>query len=528
MKRPIALLLVLVMVMAAQGAPENDEPTRIEESECYDCHQTGGEGSGPVLTEIFRMFMTKAPNVELGESTELEFRIMNWWTAEMRGFEGYIDLTEAPAFSFEPARDPVSGSREGTLPEYDADAFFQGESRSARIQLEVEAGGTELTMEMTPEEGSDADLTMNVWTPAQDPDRDTPQYSQSATEEGGNITITISGELVQGGTYVVEAVETPNPVDTPSTDMFDAEPFRVDWTLSFEFDAGDPIQSGAVLTVLDGQDDDAPQDTTISWAVNVVQEITTEQRIRVYMESVSVYEHPPQFRAVDEWLYWNDVVYLITPQEDGSLAVGRITPDGRTVIEFIVGESVIEVTPQDAEGPDLTEEVDPPFDIAAEVLGYIAAFLLVMSLLTGGAFGNWSRRIQQFLVYGRSRKRVAFHNVISYGVLLVATVHMILFLVEPKYDWSVGFFLGGVSILGMYMSGITGLYQRVMVRGMGHEAWRWLHFLSFVFAFAGAAGHIVLDGIHFAEFQSAVGWEDPVAPALNELIPPADPTGSGP
>ncbi len=527
MKRPIAVLLLLVAVMAVQAAPENDEPTRIEESECYDCHQTGGEGSGPILNEIFRMFMTKAPAIEPGTSTELEFRIMNWWTAEMHGFEGYIDLTNAPAFSFEPARDPVSDSREGKLPRYETDAYFQGQSRSARVTMDIEAGGTDLTIEMSPDQESDAELTMNVWSPSQNPDTDQPEYSKSATQEGGNITLSITGELVQGGTYVVEALETPNPLETPTTDMFDEEGFRVDWTLSFEFDAGDPIQSGAVLTLLDGQDDSAPQDTTISWAVNVVEPITEEQRIRVYMESVAVYEHPPQFRAVDEWLYWNDVVYLITPQDDGSLAIGRITPDGRTVTEFIVGESVIEVTPQDVEGPDLTVEKDPPFDIAAEVLGYIAAFLLVISLLTGGAFGNWSRRIQQFLVYRRAKKRVAFHNVISYGVLLVATVHMVLFLVEPKYDWSVGFFLGGVSILGMYLSGITGLYQRVMVRGMGHEAWRWLHYLSFVLAFAGAAGHIVLDGIHFGEFQSAVGWEDPVAPVLNELIPPADPTGAG-
>jgi len=385
----------------------------------------------------------------------------------------------------------------------------------------VEAGGTDLVMSLAPEEGSTADLELWVWGPGMDPDTQEPLYQIDDAGDGEAETLTLRGDPIQGGTYTVEAVETPDPFAV-TPDMFDDIGFLLEWTLKFEFKAGETTRAGASLDVLDGQDDTTPQSTTISWPVNVVRNITEEQRIRVYMESVSFYDHPPQFRAVDEWLYWNDVEYFIVPQPDSTLAIERVTPDGDRVTEFIVGEEVVQVV-DPGTGPDLSEENVAVMDLVAEVVGYVAGFLLIISLLTGGAFGNWSRRLQRWLLYRRALKRVAFHIVISYGLIVAATVHMVLFLVEPRYPWPVGFFLGGVSLFGMLLSGVTGAFQRPMVRGMGHEAWRWLHYLSFVLAFSGAVAHILLDGIHFTEFQAALGWEDPVAPALEQIIPISDP-----
>lgn len=531
MKRAIVVLLVLTTVMAVQGAPKNTEPTGVKDSECFECHQTGGEGSGPVLQEVFRIFMSSdvftdgSVTLERGSSLDLTFDIRNWWTAELRGFSGHIDLTDAPAFSFEPAKDPVGGGREGSLPEYEPIEYFQSTPRTAQVQVDIPAGGTELNLALTPEEGTGADLLLRVWAPGANPERDPPLFEQDDAGPGEAETITIQEDPVQGGPYIIEAEETPDPASY-GIGAFDPVGFNVDWTLSFDFEAGDPIRSGATLVVLDGQDKTEAQSTPISWPVNVVEDITTEQRLRVYMETAAYYAHAPQFRAVDEWLYWNHVEYYITPDEAGNIHIDRVTPDGDRVTEYIIGDEVLAVGPSDEE-PDLTEELEVTMDVAAEVVGYAAAFLLIISLLSGGAFGNWSRHLQQWVIYRRAKKRVAFHNVVSYGLILAATVHMVLFLVEPRYPWTIGFFLGGVSILGMFGSGITGAYQRVMVRGMGHEAWRWLHYLSFVLAFAGAAAHILLDGIHFQEFQAAIGWEDPVAPVLEQIIPIDAPGGAG-
>lgn len=516
MKRALVVILILVTLAAVQAAPENDIATDIQESECYTCHQAGGDGVGPVLTDVFRMFMTQPPDLELGASTSLDFEIRNWWTAEMLGFEGYIDIGGAPALSFESNKPPVFGSKEGELPEYEPAAFYQDQERAKRLTFDVATGGTDFTLGLSPKDGEGADLILRLWRPDQNPDTDTPlEIDENGAGEPENFTT--SADPIAGGRYTLEVAEIPDRLEP--LPVFDAIGFDVEWKLSYKFKAGATVQNGGSLVVLDGQDDRDPQETPLSFQVNVVSDITEEQYIRVYLESVAYYDHPPQFRAVDEWLYWNDETYFLTPQPDGSIYVQRLTADGTSrVTEFVVGEQVIEVAPID-EAPDLTIEEEASIDTFSEAVGYIAAFLLVISLLTGGAFGNWSRKFQQWLFYRRAKKRVAYHNVISYGLILTSTIHMVLFLIEPKYPWSVGFFLGSVSIIGMYMSGFTGMFQRGMVRTMGHEAWRWMHYMSFVFAFAGAAGHVLLDGIHFGELQAAIGWVDPVAPVLEQIIP---------
>ncbi len=522
MKRAATVVVLLVAVVAAQAAPENSEATLAHESECFECHGTegtnSGKGGGPAMHTMFRMFMHEPPNLERGASTVLDFQIRNWWTSELQGFDGYIDISNAPALSFEATKPPVHGSQPGELARYQEAAYFQGQERSARINVDIPTGGTDLDIHLAPAEGANADLILRVWTPGQNPESSAPM-ERNLGAGGEPESVSIRGDPVQGGRYVLEIAEIPDTFG--GAPNFDAVGFEVNWTLEYQFVAGATTRNGGTLVVLDGQEKSAPQSTRISWPVNVISNISEEQHVRVYMESVAYYDHPPQFRAIDEWLFWNEVEYYFTPQEDGTIAIERVTPTGDRVTDFLLGEGqVIELTSEEDEGPVLVEDPDEQaLDTVAEAIGYTAAFLLIVSLLTGGAFGNWSRRFQQILLYRKAKKRVAFHNVVSYGLILTATIHMIIMLVEPRYPWSVGFFLGGTAIFGMYLTGFTGMFQRPMVRAMGHEQWRWIHYLSFVLSFGGAIGHILLDGIHFADVQAALEWQDPVAPVLEQIIP---------
>lgn len=509
----VAFLLVLVAGVAVTAEPGVDEPTSVKQSECYTCHFEGGAGLGPVLKEMFRVRAAEPLQIAPGQEAELRMEIVNWWTAELSGFEARIDISEAPSFAFTAPPAPVlDRSQAGVLP------FVLGEvtaaERSDRSTFQVPAGGTELRVRLQPErtDGDQApDLELRVWPPGSDPDADPPQV-HDAGGAGGVEVHRVQASPVADGTWTVEAAQAGVTADLAAdqSKLVD-QPYTVAWDLWYNYTEDDPVRFGSSDAVLDGQQPETPQSTVIAWPLVLREPVTAPQAIRVDVTANAHYDHAPQFRATDDWLFTHNTTLVITPPPPPAPTGNASVPDNLTVT---LGDPV---APDEA--PDLQVKATVPLERWGEVIGYGAGFLLVVSLLSGGAFGDWSRRLQQWVLFRRGRRRVAFHNLVSYGLLAAAIAHLVVFLVESRFPWTVGMLLGGASLAGMLLAGLTGALQKPMVRAIGHGPWRWMHYLSFVLAFAGAVGHVALDGIHFVEFQEAVGWEDPARPWLESLLP---------
>jgi hypothetical protein len=149
----------------------------------------------------------------------------------------------------------------------------------------------------------------------------------------------------------------------------------------------------------------------------------------------------------------------------------------------------------------------------AEAVGYATAFLFLSSTAAGGMFGKASRRWMNSL-FGTARRRVAFHNFLSYGLLLAAAVHTALFLVEAAYAWTVGLLWGGLAVLCLLGLGVTGALQVPIIRRWSYATWRGWHYGLAVAALALSAAHMGLDGQHFADLQRLLHWRDPLGQAL--------------
>lgn len=493
----VALILVVAAAALVQAEHVSNDATTVRESECYSCHFEGGAGFGPPLTDMFRI---NPDPVELTVGTPGEFSVTvrNWWTAELREIEGRLDLSEAPALSFGDAPEPIlDQSVRGTLP------FVVGDvaqpERSARVTFEVPLGGTDLAIRLVPDRGTGdqaPDLELRIWGPADDT-RDDPAFTINSQGAGATETLIVSGDPVPSGQWTVEVAE-QGFLQTLSQSALASQPFTVQWDLRFDYE--DPIRFTGSSDILDGQEQETPQTTQLFWPIQLTEPLQSTQTIHVEVVALSFYDHPQQFNAEDEWYIVHERTIQLTPPP---------VDDGETNETVTIGDDA----PVD-EGPQLTDDSNPA-SVWGEIIGYFAAFLLVVSLVSGGTFGHWSRRLQQWVLFRKAKRRVAFHNVVSYLLILASVVHLVVFLVETRFPWSLGLLLGGASLLGMAGAGFTGAFQKPMVRAMGFEAWRWLHWLSFAIAMLGAVAHMVLDGIHFTEFQDKVGWSDPLIEWLN-------------
>jgi hypothetical protein len=134
--------------------------------------------------------------------------------------------------------------------------------------------------------------------------------------------------------------------------------------------------------------------------------------------------------------------------------------------------------------------------------------MVPLSLVLGGAFGRRNVLWVNDAV-GSARLRVLWHNALSFLLLGFTLLHLVLFLYEGAFSWSVGMVWGGTSTLALIGLGITGGFQRRFARSLGYSTWRLLHIGMAVAFVATLLVHVTVDGVHFDWLRSLVGLSSP-------------------
>lgn len=137
------------------------------------------------------------------------------------------------------------------------------------------------------------------------------------------------------------------------------------------------------------------------------------------------------------------------------------------------------------------------YNMFTRVLGYIAIVLVPVSMITGGMFGKGSRRYLNKIT-GGAKKRVLWHNAMSFMIIGIASLHFLLALLEGKFLWTKGLFWGGVGWAVLVSLGFTGWYQVRMIKRWNYKVWRHTHLWSAVGVFGFAVIHMLLEGSDFA------------------------------
>lgn len=490
MIRPRLRVATLVLVAALAGALLAQGQSGVQEEldgDCFSCHQH----EMPLRT----MYVIQPPpelEVAPGEQFEYQVKVNHVWTTklDLRAFTAVLDLSDAPGLSFV-SEDipPVLGTQEGTIELVPA-ALDQPQRTNMRV--EVAPGATDLVLIVQPRDTTVAgpDLSLLVKPSAGDNIR----VNKAGAGEAEVFALHGASEVAAAGfgNWTIEVSYRPidpNAVPPVSPGTRTAVSFTLDhgiWfnttgaTQQFVFKEG-PITGGQAML--------------LSWNLQASSEaVTSEQTVRARVNLTAHYDHT----------------------DAGNPDYGNYTKGARVLLSALgTGQGLVLQDP-DAQGTILIVSPDSGVTMArvSEAVGYATAFLLMGSVWSGGMFGKASRR-QLNSIFGSAKRRVAFHNFVSYALTAAAIAHLVLFIIEVRYHWSLGLIWGGVGLLAMLGLGVTGAIQIPLIRNWGYPAWRWTHLGLAIASLAFTVLHMLLDGANFVEVAQSVGWEDPLVKWLD-------------
>jgi hypothetical protein len=486
---PVLLAAVSLLAVVQSQSPDGTPLYRpIEASQCWSCHgpDVWVPDMDPVLVAV-----PEAQALTVGSRQDLPLRVVNSWMVpskefELTGFVASLDVSQAPSLRFASDQEAVHvGPLEGhipfdpvgqasdpaSLPELPG---YLTRAHSGHLVLQVPEGATEVlfTVHPLPTEGGafpDVRVALHPGTtqPSDDPVREAdgagPGEAESVHLEGAAVFA-----LYGYGDWTVEVQAfVMDPESTWLLPTTGDLRFTVEMTAWFD-------TSGSTLAVATQEGGIRSGDELrLSWPVAVVQQPLPGEVLRGFVNVTGHYAIP--FEVALDF-------------ETGQASWG--SPSAVVALE------------------------EPPLLALAEVseaVGYATAFLIGISVWSGGVFGQASRRHLN-AIFGSARRRVAFHNALSYGILAFAVVHTVLFLVEVNYHWLLGVLWGGGSLLALFMLGVTGAFQVPLIRRWSHAAWKWTHLGLALACILFAVVHILLDGTNFGGVQEAVGWQDPLVP----------------
>ncbi len=495
----VALLLVsasfgAMIVSADISANINDPPTGRKLSECYTCHKDGGGSYGPAMTDTYLILTPEETIIPVGEKTEFMVSVKNAWTPETDRFVASVDLSNATGIAHASDKDDILTTYPGVVEIVPGETVGQRDSfHATRLNFDIEGGVTELVITLEPtndEEPLRGYLGLRLWPSSVDPSKTVdPNLEFVAETKGGSVTFTVTGagEIVALGVGTWEAeVFVPDVFQTgdPSSEVSQEFDLHVD---QFFKETGEPIAFGGSDEVLPDVRDGPTAQVDIPFVMTLATLPEGPGTISITVVAREFYDHEPNVSQWDQWLFTKTIEVIAVP-----------IPEENAV--RIQGTGVIAA-------PELVEGI--AWDRIGEVIGYVSGFLIVASIYTGGMFGKATRR-QLNSVFGTAKRRVAFHNFLSYGILLTAVVHTVMFIwVETAFDWTKGIIWGGIAILAMIGLGVTGAMQVPMIRRWNYATWRWSHFYLAIATMLFTVVHIFLDGQNFADFQGTIGYTDP-------------------
>ncbi len=492
----VVALLVLAATVSAQDRSEY-KPN--DQTRCWDCHAPGKWQ--PPMTPAFDVLPLLA-NPVVGEEFDYRAELVNTWRSDVQGMFVTLDISQAPSLRFVGTQDPVQQVEPGTIViEPAPPQVFLTEPQRAAVQVDVPTGATAVRVVMTPD-NNDAnrgpDLTMRLFDARSLPGDD-PSKVIDAAGKGASEILHVDGASAVAshgfGNWTIEAEVTPielTPTD-PTGLQLDPQYGDVGFTVTMDawFNATQEVQQvktsqGPVLRATKA---------VFTWRLVALDTPTEEQRINVIANATLYYDHVPPTPDEEDW---------------DNMTINRTAPflalDNGTLKMGLEPDDVVISTPQ---------LVGVSMAAISEAIGYASAFLLIASIWTGGIFGKGSRR-QMNVIFGSARRRVAFHNFLSYGIIAAALAHMIIFVwdtIEPNYPWQLGLIWGGLGILAMFALGVTGAVQVPMIRKWNYATWRWTHFGLSLAAILFTIVHMLLDGQNFGFVQEFLNYSDPLTPA---------------
>ncbi len=161
----------------------------------------------------------------------------------------------------------------------------------------------------------------------------------------------------------------------------------------------------------------------------------------------------------------------------------------------------------------LVEAPVPPASVDLQhlltrILGFVSLLLVPVAMVTGGVFGKESRRVLNRLT-GGAKKRVLWHNAMSFAIIGVASVHFLLALVDGASDWTRGLLWGGTGWAVLVSLGFTGYYQVQIIKRWDYAFWRRVHLSSALGVLLFGLVHMALEGGDLGFLRDLLpGWHE--------------------
>ncbi len=464
----LGLGIAILLVTGALGQP-NAAIEESYDSDCYSCHWNWS----PVAMKT--MYRIQPPSVtgDVGGVMDIVVQVDNAWIAELVHFEPVLDISQAPSLTFLDGQDPLVELLDGTITVNPATPTAP---QVGEVPIHVAGNTTDLLLRVTPVRTGPTgpDITVLVFPPA----HDEPALTVNDAGRGAAETVAVSGaDAIANlglGDWRIE-------VQAPFEPGVLAEPrFTVDHQAYYNSSASDRqfLVRDAVIA--------GGASTLFTWSVMAAAEPSADEVALVTVNATAYYDHS----SPTDPDYGNFTKSIEVPVKSGG--AGKVT----------VG------TAGTAVDPAAVLNAGPSMARISEAVGYATAFLLIGSVWSGGLFGKASRR-QLNRVFSSARRRVAFHNFVSYGLTVAALVHLILFIIETNYEWTLGIIWGGIAFLAMIGLGVTGAMQVPMIRRWNYPSWRWTHLVLAIASIVFTIVHLLLDGTNFGFVQEAIGYEDP-------------------
>lgn len=523
--RVLAICFVLVaagwaIAQSPNGPPDyqllkGDAEQGIPPQNCWECHKPGAyvPPMDPYIT-----LLAELTEIPAGATGLLDFNtiISNVWIGQENGAQDYygfratLDISDAPSFSFVSDREPPAPQSVDGVIAFDAgttnvpivnqevpvDPTSLQAVQWGHSLIEMPAGVTSATIRVVPGDTSaqtGPDIRVNIYPGVSEPSGD--PYNEDPIDDAGRggaeeITFGNADFGATGyGNWTIDVGYVPVTSDGQLTPPAQDVPYTVEVEASF--DASDATQ----ITQVDDSQIFGGESLLMPWTVQI-DDPQPGEVLRFTLNFTVHYEHqsepePNNYRDLTEFFEVE-----VTEAPAGGYRIGS--------------EDSVIIIPSAPTGVSIAA--------ISEVIGYIGAFLLIASVWTGGMFGKASRR-QLNVIFGSARRRVAFHNFLSYGIIAFSLVHMFIFMWDVNgplavdgYHWLVGLLWGGQGVLAMLALGVTGALQVPMIRKWNYNTWRWLHFGLAIAAIVFTVVHMLLDGANFSAVQDALGYEDPLVP----------------
>ncbi|MFA5860359.1 MAG: ferric reductase-like transmembrane domain-containing protein [Candidatus Thermoplasmatota archaeon] len=465
-----AFLGVLLIVGLPTWGQEAVEPSgEIATAECYGHHKQEGFRS----MDLFPTVVTEVPK---GQQFTFQLTIKNPWLNDLQRTVGYVNTSDAPGLSFPGARDPVAAALDGTA---------QNGAAGPTHPLTVDANATQLVVSMVGQAanvpgplGSRAngvDYALALESPdgsikLTDTTQKVPESSPAVTN--GRTTQLISVDqtnLTKGGIGAWKATVRYNGIQPTGT-------YKLAATVYYNLSQVQELVVAGPALLKPGES------FTFSFTINA-KDVEALQKMRYGGRATAYHAHTDKaIGDLGDYDKWN-------------------------TMEFKTGATLSMGSANVAKGNSVSL-MEPVLRRWGQVLGFTGAFLIIPSLVFGGTLGKQTVEPLNSM-FGGARRRVLFHNSMSFWLLGVALLHMFLFFYEAFWNWSHGLVWGGLSLAAMVGLGVTGAMQRSFVARWGFTRWRFIHFAMGILVFVFVLIHVTVDGSHLAPIRNALLGVDP-------------------